>query len=189
MKEIWKDIPGYEGYYQASNLGRIKSLSKKHYLKNKTFYLTKEKILKQTKNSRGYLRVTLNKKQYFVHRLVAITFISNDNTEKNIINHKDCNPLNNCIENLEWCTNQENVDYMISLNRNKRTKVWLNNLHKSQEKSYKKVKGTNKNGDVIFLNNINEAKKYDLSPGTICACCKKYPYFKSYHGYVWEYVE
>lgn len=188
MKEIWKNIPGFENLYQVSNLGRIKSIPKKHNLKNNHYYITKEKILTNMKNNKGYLRVILNGKYYFIHRLVAQTFIPNEDN-KPIINHKDCNPLNNNVDNLEWCTQQENVDYMIKLNRNKRNDKWLNNLHNSQKKFYKKVIGKNKNGDIIILNNINEAKNYGMSPGTICACCKKLKNFKTYHGYTWEYVK
>jgi hypothetical protein len=187
MEEIWKDIPGFENLYQVSNLGRVKSLPKLHKLKNSS-YTSKERLLKQHKNNQGYLRVNLNKKRCFVHRLVAQAFIPNINN-KPFINHIDCNPLNNNVNNLEWCTPQENVDYMIKLKRNTRTKQWLNKLHNSQEKYYKSVKGTDKNGNTIILKNINEAKNYGMSPGTICACCKKIKNFKTYRGYTWEYVE
>ena len=115
MKEIWKDIPDFEGLYQVSNLGNVKTLDKyvgtgiKHNSKVKR----KEKILKQY-NKRGYLQVSLsknNKRYYFnVHRLVVQAFIPNlDNLPQ--VNHKDENPMNNCIENLEWCTAKYNCNY------------------------------------------------------------------------------
>lgn len=106
MKEIWKDIKGYEGLYQVSNLGRIKSL------------IGHEKILKSyNKNSKdktSYLKIILSKnsktKAYLIHRLVAITFIPNlDNLPE--INHKDENKLNNKVDNLEWCTRKYNIEY------------------------------------------------------------------------------
>lgn len=99
MKEIWKDIKGYEGLYQVSNLGKVKSLKKNIILKP---YIEKK----------GYLRIDLNKngksKHYLIHRLVAEAFIPNP-LNKLQINHIDCNKQNNCINNLEWSTNLENA--------------------------------------------------------------------------------
>lgn len=104
--EIWKDIEGYEGLYQISSLGRVKSLGN-----DKT---KKEKILKQDKNKNGYFKVNLWKnnktKTCQVHRLVAHAFIENPN-KLPIINHKDENPSNNMASNLEWCTQKYNVNY------------------------------------------------------------------------------
>lgn len=103
MEEIWKDIPGYEGLYQASNLGRIKSL-----------LFNKEKILKAWVQNTGYLTVSLNNKKFSLHRLIAKTFIENPNNYP-IINHKDGNKLNNKVENLEWCTYKHNLNEAIKL--------------------------------------------------------------------------
>lgn len=103
MQEIWKDIKGYEGLYQISNLGRVKSLVRKRVLK--------ERILKPKKKNSGYLFVCLCKngelKYFHIHRLVAIAFIVNQKN-KSQINHKDCNKENNNINNLEWVTPKEN---------------------------------------------------------------------------------
>lgn len=110
MKEIWKDIEGYEGLYQVSNLGRIKSLKRKDSL-GRTI---QEKILKLSKTSWGYFRITLKKenkrKNFLVHRLVAKTFIPNPNNYLEV-NHKDEDKLNNEIENLEWCDRNYNANY------------------------------------------------------------------------------
>lgn len=105
-EEIWKDILNYEGLYQISNLGNVKSLGNKHKHKNSI-------ILKQTIDRKnGYLTVSLSKKgkmkMYRVHRLVANAFIDNFNNYP-IINHKDGNKLNNCVDNLEWCTYKQNI--------------------------------------------------------------------------------
>lgn len=113
MKEIWKDIKGYEGLYQISNLGRIKSLEREIIRQHSTTMLLKEKILKQ-QNMNGYKFVRLSKnntiKQYLVHRLVATAFIENPNNYKEI-NHKDENKSNNKLDNLEWCSHNYNINY------------------------------------------------------------------------------
>ena len=104
--EIWKDIEGYEGLYQISNKGRVKSLGNN---KNR-----KEKILSCKPNNKGYLRVNLykngKKKHFSVHRLVAIAFIPNPNNLLEV-NHKDENKENNHVKNLEWCTSEYNNNY------------------------------------------------------------------------------
>lgn len=104
--EIWKDIPGYEGFYQASNDGKVRSLNYNH--------TREKKIMKQSTDKLGYKRVMLCKngkrKTFQVHRLVAIIFIPNP---KNLpcVNHKDENPSNNHINNLEWCSYSYNNNY------------------------------------------------------------------------------
>ena len=112
-QEIWKDIKGYEGAYQVSNLGRVRSLTRKV----KTFNgvrTSKGQLLKPLKTNTGYYRVDLKQNQkdkyMSIHRLVAEAFIPNPNNYP-IINHKDNNPQNNCVENLEWCTQSYNVKY------------------------------------------------------------------------------
>lgn len=105
-KQCWKEIPGYEGLYQVSNTGRVRSLNY-----NGT---GKTKVLKQTTNKDRYKKVTLFKKgkckTWRVHRLVALAFIPNPNNYP-IINHKDENPSNNYYKNLEWCTYSYNTNY------------------------------------------------------------------------------
>lgn len=98
MEEIWKDIEGYEGKYQVSNTGEVKSLNYRGS--------GKTKLLRQTADKDGYKCVIFCKngkvKGYKVHRLVAIAFIPNPNSLP-IINHKDEDKTNNCVDNLEWC--------------------------------------------------------------------------------------
>lgn len=111
-KEIWKDIPGYEGLYQVSNLGRIKSMKRYTKIPN-AIRIEKEKILKLGKRN-GYYVINLCKKNkrksYQVHRLVAQAFIQNPKN-KPYINHIDYDPTNNKVKNLEWCTQKENVEW------------------------------------------------------------------------------
>lgn len=113
MVEEWKDIEGYEGLYQVSNLGRIKSLSRRVKCGN-GYIDTKEIILTPSKDTSGYLIVRLYKngkgKTYKCHRLAAIAFIPNPNNLPQI-NHKDEDKENPRIENLEWCSNKYNCNY------------------------------------------------------------------------------
>lgn len=109
-QEIWKDIKGYDGLYQISNLGRVKSLLRKDIYGR----IIPEKILKQSENKCGYLRVHLYKdgisKFIFVHKLVALSFLPNPK-KLDETNHKDEIKTNNNDCNLEWCTRKYNVNY------------------------------------------------------------------------------
>lgn len=100
MKEVWKDIKDFNSYYSVSNYGRIKDCSGKI----KTTYI----------NNKGYECITLyghkQKKHYLVHRLVAIYFIPNPHRYTQV-NHKDCNKLNNRVDNLEWVNQKENYEH------------------------------------------------------------------------------
>lgn len=114
MVEEWKDIKGYEGYYQVSNLGRVKSLPRLLIYSDGQKHYYKEKILKPQKHYRGYLLVVLCKCGVrcgdVVHRLVAEAFIPNPNNY-NEINHIDEDKTNNRVDNLEWCTHIYNINF------------------------------------------------------------------------------
>ena len=109
-KEIWKDILGYEGKYQVSNWGRVKSL----IMWTGTCYIEREKIIKPIKNKDGYMKTFLSKdgkvKTLATHRLVAEAFIPNPDGFSEV-NHKDEDKTNNCADNLEWCTRKYNARY------------------------------------------------------------------------------
>lgn len=116
MEEIWKDIEGYEGYYQVSNLGRVRSLDhidcRGRHIKGKT--------TKQLKDKDGYYYVQLNKNgvqtKKKVHRLVAIAFIPNPENKREV-SHLDETKTNNQVSNLEWATSKENNNMPIRRQR------------------------------------------------------------------------
>ena len=112
--EIWKDIVGYEGMYQVSNMGRVRSLDRIIVYKDGRVWNCKGRILSIHDNGKGYKFVRLSKygkpKQEYIHRLVATAFIDNqDNLPE--VNHKDENKENNCVYNLEWCSREYNHGY------------------------------------------------------------------------------
>lgn len=132
MNEEWKDILGYEGLYQISNLGRVMSLPK-----NKGWCKTPEKIL-NTRIKQGYNSVALYKNgkssEYRVHRLVGQAFIPNVEN-KPFIHHIDGNKLNNNVNNLMWCTNQENQLYAYNEGASKPTYGFKGKKHSEESKS------------------------------------------------------
>jgi len=120
----WRSVPGYEGYYNVSDTGDVKSVERKVVSNNGTERSIKEKLLAQKDNGSGYKFVSLSKngetKSYYVHRLVAMSFLTTSD-EKMVVNHLDGNPANNCVTNLEWSTHAENCKhaYDFNLNSNK----------------------------------------------------------------------
>ena len=177
MEEIWKDIKGYEGLYQISNMGRVKRLAGKG--------CKQERILKAKKDNSGYLLVHLYKdgksKYYLVHRLVAQAFLENqDNLPE--VNHKDEDKQNNCMENLEYCSRSYNMTY-----NGRAKKVAEKNINNSRKS--KPVIGINKvSGLILEFSSINEASRQtSISLGGICECCKGKR--KSIKGYYWLYAD
>jgi hypothetical protein len=118
MIEFWKDIPGYEGRYQVSNFGRIKSLDFSVVRSNGRIYTNKSRVQKPSKDNSGYLRCAFIKNSklvtYKVHRLVADAFCKKPN-EKVEVNHIDGNKLNNNSDNLEWVSRSENIKHAFRL--------------------------------------------------------------------------
>lgn len=116
MEEEWRDIKGYEGIYQVSNIGRVKSLCRLREYKGGRICHLKGKMITPSPDRYGYLHLCLSKnnivKTFRVHMLVANAFIPNPN-KKCEINHIDGNKVNNCVQNLEWCTQKENVHHSI----------------------------------------------------------------------------
>lgn len=176
IKEIWKDVKGYEGLYQVSSLGRIKSL--RNYSGVHKKYYKYEKIMRPVDNGKGYLAIMLSKnkikKHKYIHRLVAETFIPNPNKLPEV-NHKDENKQNNNVDNLEWCTKKYNNCYGT---KNKRGA-------KARGKAVLQI-NINTNEIINTFDSMHEAaRKTDISQGNIWSCCNgKY---KSIGGYKWRY--
>ncbi|QDP86057.1 hypothetical protein FNJ88_11055 [Chryseobacterium sp. SNU WT5] len=114
--EIWKDINGFDGYL-ASNLGRLKALSKPKWNGN-VYYNTPEKIMKQSVAKTGYLVVSMKRKTQYVHRIIGIAFHSEENFKLLDINHINGIKTDNRGENLEWCTRSENILHAFSTGLN-----------------------------------------------------------------------
>jgi hypothetical protein len=117
VQEIWVDVKGYEGAYQVSNLGNVRSLERE--VKQGIYGHTRcvgGSLMKPRDNGHGYLIIPLSKEQkrknFYIHRLVAEHFVENVCGLK-YVNHKDFDPHNNRSDNLEWCTQRENIQYSV----------------------------------------------------------------------------
>lgn len=177
MTEEWKDIKEYEGLYQVSNLGRVKSLK-----------FGKEKILKLS-NNKGYIQVTLYndviRKTYKVHRLVAETFLPNSDN-KPCIDHINTNRTDNRVENLRWCTYKENMNNLLT-----KEKITINNynLGKIGKEHYssKPVLQYDKNGNFIneWDSMSDVERELKIYKTNISNCCKGK--INTAGGYIWRY--
>lgn len=182
MKEIWEDIEGYEGYYQISNLGNVKSLDRM-VKNNHGFCLRKGKLIKSLINKQGYYFVNLKKNSQneikLIHRLIAETFINNDNNFP-CVNHIDGNKLNNNVNNLEWCTYSHNIKEAFRLGLNKYT-YKENFKHKS-----KRVNQYDLQGNLLNKwESITEAsKKTGINYAYISLACNHKR--KCTGNYVWR---
>lgn len=179
QEEIWKDIKGWEGLYQVSNLGRVKSLPR--FRKTQSGYVSKERILRPRVcgKDREYLAVSLNKDNYIkqkrIHILVAEAFIPNPNNHTEI-NHKDENKGNNCVENLEWCSRSYNVNY------GKR-------IEKQRAHLIKKVAQYDLNGNLlnVYDSFYDAAKAVGGNSANISHVVKGDN--KTHKGFIWKYKE
>ena len=185
MNEEWKDIEGYEGLYQVSNLGRVRSLDR--YVEKAVHpgfppstVLCKGRILKQGYCRFGYAHVCFTKKGVpnkiaRIHRLVARAFVQGY-FEGAVVNHKDENPKNNRADNLEWCTQKYNVTYNGA-------------SYRARENRRKMVVQMTKDGKVIatFESASEAARQTGIRNGNICAACSGR--YKQSHGYIWKYKE
>ena len=183
--EYWVDVPDYEGLYSISNKGRIKSISRIKNGGTRFEYKSRECLLKPSITKDGYLTVYLCKngirKAHAIHRLVAIAFIDNNN-ELSDVNHKDENKLNNCVENLEWCSKAYNIKYGTRTQRvSKRISQYskdgalLNTFNSVKEASRLTGIGTsNIHNSAINKTVVKNGKEY------IC---------RSAGGFIWKYLD
>lgn len=185
-QEIWKDILGYEGFYQVSNLGRVRSVDR---IVKGSFGSQHKKsiILAPAINTAGYYSVALTRnakgKTFRVHRLVAEAFIPNPGNYP-IINHKDENKLNNNVNNLEWCTYSYNTVYNNSMARRQNAK--------NKNHSYgceKKVYQYDINGHLIKIwkSLMEVSRELHIPWGNIANCCRGGKYRHTAYGYKWSY--
>lgn len=199
MKEIWKDIAGYEGLYQVSNYGRIKSLERLE----KTVGIVKqrrrgERMLKET-NVYGYRNVCLANNGYKrtvrVHRIVAKTFIPNPD-RKLEVNHIDGNKANNRVDNLEWCTRKENSLHSVRVLGNKPKIGQLKPFQfKRGYECWNKTPVRCVETGEIFDSIVAAAKAKNISRGAagrISHCCSgrrcNGKNIRTVGGYHWEYA-
>lgn len=178
--EIWKAAVGYEGKYEVSNFGRVRSLPR--YVRNsvgsKTF--VEGKLLTPCKDKAGYLRIILSDKNYkkklwTVHRLVALAFLDNPSNLP-VVNHKDENKENNRVDNLEWCTQSYNLSYNDGQRKRRERKIAM----------YDKVTGA----CIKTFNSINEASEImKINRTTICEVAAGRYGHRSAGGYIWRYTE
>lgn len=167
-EEIWKDIGGYEGLYQVSNLGRVRSLDRMVGDRWGGKRLYKGKIMKTPLNSDGYCCVDLCKenkrKTYRVNRLVAIAFIKNDDPiNKIFVNHKDEDRANNYANNLEWCTPEYNSNYGTKTQRIIESEWW----NKNNRNMGKKVVLKSNSKLILFPSLMEASRKTGITRGTI----------------------
>lgn len=198
QNEIWKDIPGFEGLYQVSDLGRVKRLPVgKQYPSRQTHNNIRKPHIKN-----GYYQVNLSKenkvKWISVHRLVAITFLPNpDNLP--CVNHKDENRLNNNVDNLEWCTHRYNAMYgsgrlrqKLSVKANDPNNNWAQKVLETRDRrnmsnKRKAVYQMDLRGNVLnkFVSISEAARQTNSNISSISNCCTHKRV--SAKGFKWEY--
>lgn len=166
--EEWRDIKGYEGLYQVSNEGRVKSLERVITRKNGIHQTIGEKIIKPRPIKGGHLRIVLcNVGDYtdkLVHVLVAEAFIPNPNNYA-VVHHLDSNPANNRVENLKWMTHQQHIE----------------------EHKAKLVYQCNLNGGVVRTwNSTKECARNGYIQSGVASCCRGE--ITTYKGYIWKYA-
>ena len=187
MNEIWKDIKGYEGKYQISNLGRVRSIMPRATSHTRD----KDGIMRPSPNQGGYLNISLygnggnpkrNAKHHPIHRLVAEAFIPNPNNYPEV-NHIDENRLNNRADNLEWCTRSQNMSAGTLPQRIRE--------HKINGYGSKVVNQYTLNGEFVAqypsLAEIKRRTGFDHR--NICKHIHGSPNHKHPYGYIWRYAE
>lgn len=175
IKEEWRDVKEFEGYYQISNLGRVKSFMVCNS------HQKVPRILKPSKDRKGYLGYHIGGKRKKAHRLVADAYIPNV-FDKPQVNHIDGNKSNNRVDNLEWCTNSENQIHS--------NKMGLRKIKKGSEVyNARAVKQFDIYGNLINVwgSGADVERILKINQSSVSSCCLgKYGY-KTAGGYVWKY--
>lgn len=191
MTEEWKPVVGYEGSYEVSSMGNIRSLDRF----NGRGSWIKGRPMKPAMNQKGYMRVGLRlmgkQKYYSVHRLVAQAFVPNHD-DKPQVNHINENKTDNRVSNLEWVTNRENAVHGTKIQRTTANidyakKVANTDYELIGRKQAKAVTATHlRSGEVLAFPSMREAQRNGFHSGAISRCCKGD--LACYKGYVWEYA-
>lgn len=170
--EIWKPVVGYEGYYEVSNFGRVRSLDRVVNLSNNVFRPTKGTIIHPALKPNGYLHLSLKrdgtKKMFYVHRLVALHFIDNP-CDKPEVNHIDFDKTNNRVDNLEWTSRSENNRHSILHNKARQR------LSKEDVLDIRRRKAVGESCKDVFASYENQVSFSAFA--------------KAYRGYTWKYLE
>ena len=183
MEEIWKPVVGYEGFYEVSNIGRVRSLARIVECSDGRKRKIKDRTLKGSSYSGGYSGVTLHKdgcaKSVNIHRIVAEAFVPNP-LEKEEVNHKDENPSNNHASNLEWVTHKENINYGTRTERARETTTKLQG---------KAVQQFSKDGKLVAeYESISIAYRATGAFISNIVKCARGEY-KTAGGYIWKYKD
>ena len=191
--EIWKDVPGFEGIYQVTRDGRVRSLDRTTLYKDKHLRFVSGREMKPFMDRHGYKVVTLKKNRYkkhwFVHRIVGITYIPNpDNLPQ--INHKDEVKTNNNVENLEWCTNYYNEVYGTSIERsvkNRDTKAVGRKIALARTFGFVDQLDLNDNIIKTWVSARTAGRSLGKHGSNISKCCNGQQ--KTAYGYKWVFSQ
>ena len=181
--ERWKDIIGYEGYYQVSDAGRVRSCDRYLPAANGGKQIRRGQIIQPNQNGIGYLYVGLRRdgirKNEYIHRLVAQSFIGNPNGLPQV-NHKDENKANNRADNLEWCTNYYNNNYGTAKARSRKTLKCENAIPVAQVLDGIII--------AVFKSASDAEKATGINSSSIRKCCLGKPRYKTAGGYSWKNI-
>jgi hypothetical protein len=188
MEEIWKPIEGFEGYYEVSSLGNVKSVDRIIPSVDGRNYNRKERIKVLSKSQFGYLKVNLYKYGELygksVHRLVAEAFIPNPK-DKPEVNHKNGIKTDNKVDNLEWCTSKENINHAINLGLSKIPENWGKGKHHHRSKLIGQFSISGKLIKKYYGGN-EASRQTGICQTSISMACRKE--LKTAGGFIWKFL-